>query len=184
MMVAESISFRLGHTGQSIIDVSRTMHSELWNHAVALYGQPGVEAACLVLQEHGADVCLLLCGTWLQARGVQPDAERAAALKAIAGPWQKGVIGPVRALRQQWRSQALVDPPLAALREQLKRLELDSERALLARLEEAAGEWPADLNRPVSDWLSWLVPEPARDQDALQQLRTLAERLQDAEEGD
>ena len=98
------------------------MQNELWNHALALYRQPGVEAACLALQGAGADVCLLLCGTWLQARRVAPDAMRAAALQAIAGPWQQQVIAPLRVLRQQWREAAQGDAQLASLREQVKGL--------------------------------------------------------------
>ena len=46
------------------------MPSDLWDFAQRLYGRPGVEHACLQLQEAGADVCLLLCGAWLQQRGV------------------------------------------------------------------------------------------------------------------
>ena len=33
------------------------MHTDLWNHALALYARPGVEAACLDLQTLGGDVC-------------------------------------------------------------------------------------------------------------------------------
>ena len=46
------------------------MCTDLWNHALALYARPGVEEACLGVQALGGDVCLLLCATWLQARGV------------------------------------------------------------------------------------------------------------------
>lgn len=52
------------------------MHTDLWNFALHLYARPGVEAACLALQDEGADVCLLLCGAWLEAgrAGVTPSA--------------------------------------------------------------------------------------------------------------
>ncbi|MDF0734197.1 TIGR02444 family protein [Pseudomonas entomophila] len=160
------------------------MRSELWNHAVALYARPGVEAACLALQAQGADVCLLLCGTWLQARRVLPDAGRIDVLRAIAGPWQARVVTPLRALRQQWRADAAHDQQWAVLREQLKKLELDAERTLLARLEEVAQGWPASPQGPTGDWLAWLVPEPTCDHDALHQLRVAATELQDAVDGD
>ncbi|SDC83582.1 TIGR02444 family protein [Pseudomonas guariconensis] len=160
------------------------MQNELWNHALALYRQPGVEAACLALQGAGADVCLLLCGTWLQARRVAPDAMRAAALQAIAGPWQQQVIAPLRVLRQQWRKAAQGDAQLASLREQVKGLELEAERTLLARLQACAGQWPADPKGPPGDWLQWLVPEQARGHDALNQLRAVANGRQEADGAD
>jgi len=160
------------------------MQNDLWGHALALYARPGVEAACLALQAQGGDVCLLLCGTWLQARHVTPDAERAAALRAIADPWQRQVVVPLRALRQQWREAAHGDAQLAALREQVKGLELEAERTLLARLQARAGKWPADQDGPAGDWLLWLVPEQTRDHDALRELRVAAQRLQEADEGD
>lgn len=159
------------------------MQNDLWSHALALYARPGVEAACLALQGLGGDVCLLLCGTWLQARRVAPDAERVAALQAIAGAWQRQVVLPLRVLRQQWRDAAQADEQLAALRERVKGLELEAERTLLARLEARAGKWPADQERPTGDWLLWLAPE-GLDHDALHQLRAAAGGLQEADEGD
>ncbi|NIF19286.1 TIGR02444 family protein [Pantoea sp. Cy-639] len=159
------------------------MHTDLWNHALALYARPGVEAACLALQELGADVCLLLCGTWLQARGVPPDAQRRQALHALAGPWQLDVVAPLRTLRQQWREQAQGDPQLNGLRAQVKRLELQAERTLLERLEQLAQDWPTGLDTD-EDWLAWLAPDQGRGHDALHQLRVAARGLQEAEEGD
>ncbi|PYB86504.1 MULTISPECIES: TIGR02444 family protein [Pseudomonas] len=159
------------------------MHTDLWNHALALYARPGVEAACLALQELGGDVCLLLCGTWLQARGIAPDEQRIATLQALARPWQRDVVAPLRALRRQWREHALADPPLSVMREQVKALELQAERTLLERLEALAREWPAQAGA-APDWLARLAPDQARDHDALHQLRAAARGLQDAEVGD
>ncbi|WP_194788197.1 TIGR02444 family protein [Pseudomonas sp. UFMG81] len=158
------------------------MHTDLWNHALALYARPGVETACLTLQALGGDVCLLLCGTWLQARRVAPDAQRIAALQLSAEPWQRDVVKPLRALRQQWREQALADPQLAVLREQVKRLELQAERTLLERLESLARTWPAGAGAG-EDWLARLVPDQAQGHDALHQLRAAARQLQEAEDG-
>ncbi|MDN4495748.1 TIGR02444 family protein [Pseudomonas mosselii] len=159
------------------------MHTDLWNHALALYARPGVEAASLALQELGGDVCLLLCGTWLQARGVAADEQRTTALKALAGPWQRDVVTPLRTLRRQWREQALADPRLSVMREQVKELELQAERTLLERLEALAHEWPAQAGA-AQDWLARLAPDQARDHDALHQLRVAARELQDAEVDD
>lgn len=82
------------------------MPSDLWDFAQRLYGRPGVEHACLQLQEAGADVCLLLCGAWLQRHGVAYTPARLSHLQAIAQPWQTEVISPLRQLRQNWRTTA------------------------------------------------------------------------------
>ncbi|MFV3290951.1 TIGR02444 family protein [Pseudomonas sp. NY11955] len=159
------------------------MHTDLWNYALALYARPGVEAACLELQAQGGDVCLLLCATWLQARGVAVLDERAQALHDLAGPWQREVVAPLRSLRRQWRAAASSDAQLAALREQVKGLELQAEKALLERLQERSRQWPADSHEPTGDWLVRLTPAPTRHHDALNQLRVAAAALQDAEDG-
>lgn len=158
------------------------MHTDLWNHALTLYARPGVETACLALQGLGADVCLLLCGTWLQARQVRADEQRIAALQALAEPWQREVVTPLRNVRQQWRAQAQAEPQLARLREQVKDLEMQAERALLERLEAITATWPAEAGNG-EDWLSRLVPVQAQDHDALHRLRVAAHALQEAEEG-
>ncbi|GLO14256.1 TIGR02444 family protein [Pseudomonas putida] len=159
------------------------MYTDLWNHALALYARPGVEAACLELQAQGGDVCLLLCATWLQTRGVAVLDKRAQALSEIAERWQREVVFPLRSLRQQWRAAAQSDAQLAALREQVKGLELQAEKTLLERLQERSRQWPTDSRGLTDDWLTRLAPEPARRHDALDQLRVAAATLQDAEDG-
>ncbi|MDZ3994344.1 TIGR02444 family protein [Pseudomonas sp. Teo4] len=159
------------------------MYTDLWNHALALYARPGAEQACLALQASGADVCLLLCGTWLQTRGVAADDERVRALRELAEPWQRDVVVPLRHLRQQWREAAASDPQLLALREQVKGLELQAEKALLERLQQRAQQWPADAGERTQDWLALLVPEQARSHDALVRLRVVATGFQEAEDG-
>ncbi|HDS1059596.1 MULTISPECIES: TIGR02444 family protein [Pseudomonas] len=157
------------------------MHTDLWNYALTLYARPGVEAACLELQALGGDVCLLLCATWLQARGVAVLSERAQALQELAEPWQRDVVAPLRSLRQQWRATASGDTQLAALREQVKGLELRAEKALLERLQERSQQWPVGSHEPSDDWLARLAPDQALHHDALVQLRVAAAALQDAE---
>ncbi|MFJ4344740.1 TIGR02444 family protein [Pseudomonas sp. NPDC089401] len=159
------------------------MHTDLWNHALALYARPGVETACLDLQALGGDVCLLLCAAWLQARAVAFTAERAEALRDIANPWQRDVVTPLRALRQQWRTAAQHDPHLAALREQVKGMELQAEKQLLQRLEACAQAWPTGSGQPEDDWLARLAPDQTLGHDALEQLRVAAAGHQEAEDG-
>ena len=160
------------------------MHTDLWNFAIGLYARPGVEAACLQFQAHGADVCLLLCGAWLDLRGVTPDTGRVEQLQALAGPWQRDVVKPLRALRQQWRAEAAHDPELAALRERIKALELDAEREQLERLERICESWPNGDEAPSESWLVRLTPVATRHHDALQVLRAAIPTTQDAEDGD
>ncbi|MBP1126772.1 MULTISPECIES: TIGR02444 family protein [Pseudomonas] len=150
------------------------MCADLWSFALSTYARPGVEAACLRLQETGADVCLLLCGAWLEARGVAPKAERLEALQQLARPWREQVVEPLRALRVQWRELAQQEGQLEPLRTAVKALELEAERALLTRLEQLAQGWPQDEAKGHYGWLEGLATEVANlDHNALQQLRVV-----------
>lgn len=149
------------------------MPADLWRFAQSLYAQPGVENACLRLQTGGADVCLLLCGAWLERRGIGCGAQRLAQLQALAGPWRVEVVAPLRRLRQGWRNAAVSDPQLGRLREQIKGLELEAEQLLLQRLDAATQAWPErDEGGSSNAWLEGLAP--GADDDALQLLRTVA----------
>lgn len=139
---------------------------DLWNFALELYARAGVEQACLELQETGSDVCLLLTGAWLQRRGVRCLDERLRALQEVAGPWQREVIAPLRQTRRDWRAAAEQDAERAALREQIKKLELQAERVLLGRLQALAEGWPSEAGEG-----DWLVPLAGGDSAALQVLR-------------
>lgn len=139
---------------------------DLWNFALELYARPGVEQACLELQDAGSDVCLLLTGAWLQQRGVRCLEERLRALTEVAAPWQREVISPLRQTRRHWRTAAGEDAELAALREQIKKLELQAERVLLERLQALAESWPGEAGRD-----DWLIRLAENDSAALQVLR-------------
>ena len=151
------------------------MCADLWSFALSTYARPGVEAACLRVQEQGADVCLLLCGAWLEQRGVAYKPERVQALQQIAQPWRVQVVEPLRQMRVQWRALAQQDAQLASLREQVKTLELEAERTLLARLEALAQTWPINEVPGQQEWREGLATEVANlDHDALLQLRVMA----------
>lgn len=151
------------------------MHPDLWRFAEDLYRRPGVETACLQLQAQGSDICLLLCGAWLGRRGVACSAERADCLRAIAQPWQREVVSVLRHVRQQWRAAAHHDSALAALREQIKQLELAAEREQLQRLASCSHDWPGTTAENTHAWLHALAPvtTPA-DRDALHLLHVAA----------
>lgn len=150
---------------------------DLWTFALACYARPGVEDACLQLQAAGADVCLLLCGAWLQARGITCTQPRVARLQAVAESWQSEVVRPLRDLRSGWRDAAAGDDELAALRKAVKALELEAEKVLLARLQQASRQWPACARR--YDWLEQLAPATRQScEPALKRLREAAVETQ------
>ena len=152
------------------------MPTDLWRFAEALYQRPGVEAACLLLQTQGADVCLLLCAAWLERRQIACTNERSAALRALAQPWQQQVVMPLRQLRQSWREQAQSDNALMQLRERIKQLELEAEREQLERLAACTQNWPSNAANAPLNWLESLAPQPG-NRDALQALHIAAAQL-------
>lgn len=150
---------------------------DLWRFALALYARPGVEDACLQLQGAGADVCLLLCGAWLESGGVACSPARVAQLQALAEPWTRAVVQPLRGIRSDWRQAAGTDAELALLREAVKALELEAERTLLSRLQEACRPWPPE-GQPAF-WLEQLMPIASEENPpALLRLREAAAATQ------
>jgi len=150
------------------------MSSDLWSFSLATYARPGVEDACLQLQTAGANVCLLLCGLWLEQRGVRCDEQRAKQLQALTEPWDLEVVQPLRTLRMQWKSRAFADAVLKGMREQIKSLELEAERTLLSRLEGVAQAWTRN-DTGSNTWLEGLASTAAStNRDALQVLRVAA----------
>lgn len=128
---------------------------DLWAFATHLYGQHDVERHCLAWQAQGGDVCLLLCAAWLDREQVPFSAPRWLELQALSADWQKTWLAPMRALRQQAKAWCAEDAARHALRERLKALELDSERALLAQLAQAVAAWPSSSD--TAGEAGWLV---------------------------
>ncbi|MDN3556058.1 TIGR02444 family protein [Halomonas maura] len=125
---------------------SRLAAAPLWDFALALYGRPGVEAACLHLQDDaGVDVVELLWRCWLYhhglASGEAPEAVRR---------WQAEVTAPLRRRRRALKEEARHRADVAALRERLKASELEAEREALSRLAQhsLAGHALRPLSRP------------------------------------
>ncbi len=155
------------------------MQADLWTFAVSLYKRPGVAEDCLTLQDElGANVCLLLCGAWLEQRSVACTPERLAILETLAAQWSAAVVEPLRGLRRQWREAAQHDSQLAPLREAVKGLELQAEKVLLERLARVCKDWPGTAQPAL--WLEALIPEPKGpaakmdDRGALDRLRAAA----------
>ncbi|PVZ10408.1 MULTISPECIES: TIGR02444 family protein [unclassified Pseudomonas] len=129
------------------------MNKGLWAFAQQWYARPEVEAACMALQAAGGNVCLVLCAAWLGLRGVAWQTERAQALAGLANDWHSDVIAPLRSVRSQWKGLAAEDAAVAQWREQVKALELETERELLMRLE-ALAQWPESATSSLEAWLA------------------------------
>ena len=116
---------------------SRLAADSLWDFALALYARPGVEAACLTLQdEGGVDVCELLWHCWLHHHGLTLEAEPGGL--ATIRQWQQEITSVLRALRRQLKGEAEKSAGVTEVRRQLQLTELAAERETLARLQALA----------------------------------------------
>jgi uncharacterized protein (TIGR02444 family) len=111
----------------------------LWRFSLRLYAMPGVERACLWLQERcGADVNLLLLCCWLASRG-RPAGRRflAGAMAGVAA-WRREAVEPLRRVRRRLGRRVPGVPPewsaLARARTQAAELMAEHvEQLLLSR---------------------------------------------------
>ena len=112
--------------------------SGLWDWSVRAWGTEGVAETCLHLQD-AAGQCppLLLWAAWMAQTGRSADEETLEAACDIARAWQEAAIEPLRAVRRllKRRNPDLEDDDREAVRAQVKAVELDAERRLLAALE-------------------------------------------------
>ncbi len=108
--------------------------AELWRFSLAYYAQPGVAVALLALQdrEH-LDVSLILFALWhgLCGRG-RLDREALAAADRAVRALRCDLIEPLRALRRRLKPHP--DRDIRRLREAIKELEIEAEKAALHRL--------------------------------------------------
>jgi uncharacterized protein (TIGR02444 family) len=115
------------------------MSAGLWDYACALYGRPGVQAACLDVQDRsGLDVTLLLFCCWAAARGA--PALSPALLREVHArtrPWADEVTAPLRALRRRLAAgpAEMPLPERQHLRGQVQAVELEAERIALGMIE-------------------------------------------------
>lgn len=105
--------------------------SPFWRFSLSLYGRPGVGPACVALQDaHGLDVNVLLFALWLADEGRRVDAAEVAAADAAVRDWRLQAVVPLRAVRRFLKEPppALDAAAVAALRDRVKAVELESER--------------------------------------------------------
>jgi uncharacterized protein (TIGR02444 family) len=123
-----------------------------WRFSLAIYAQPGVAPACLVLQDrHGCDVNLALYCCWLgvSGRGRLDRDSLAAADRVVAG-WRQGVVENFRAARRAIKSAAVPDSD--GIYAKAKAIELEAERLLQRLLVESAP--PANAARGTDERLA------------------------------
>jgi uncharacterized protein (TIGR02444 family) len=104
----------------------------LWKFSLAVYGAPGVSAACLDLQERrGADVNLLLYAAFvgISRRGRLTSREIERCCDAVR-PWTEHVVTGLRRVRRALKADlgAITADRAAPLRRQIAALELQAEQ--------------------------------------------------------
>ena len=117
------------------------MSDPFWTFSLAFYRRPGVEAACLALQdEAGADVNLVLYLLWCAATGRSPaTAATIAEADRRIEPWRRAVVIPLRTMRRAMKADLLPGLATEDHRTRVKALELDAERLAQAALFAMAG---------------------------------------------
>jgi uncharacterized protein (TIGR02444 family) len=121
------------------------LSSAFWDYSLAVYARPGVAEACLALQDRfGLDVNLLLFCCWTGARGQALGPEGLARALEAAGPWQEGVVKPLRRARRWLKGRDGAD--VQALRARIKADELEAERLEQALLAETLPPGPGEAS--------------------------------------
>ncbi|SDM93903.1 TIGR02444 family protein [Vreelandella arcis] len=106
----------------------------LWDFALTFYARPGVEQACLTLQEAASiDVCELLFHSWLYAHGLEALPVPLSTLRQARREWQAGITEVLRGLRRDLKSTVNPSETVTTLRERIKQAELLAERENLQR---------------------------------------------------
>ena len=152
--------------------------SGLWDWSLRVWAADGVQNAGLDLQDaQGQNLPLLLWAAWCAQTGRTPDADDIEAACDTARVWQETTVAPLRAIRRQLKVRIpdYADDDREALRAQVKAIELDAERRLLASLE-ALAPAPSGAAKPVLPALiavarEWSPITPRRS------LELLADRL-------
>ncbi|QNI04505.1 TIGR02444 family protein [Halomonas sp. SH5A2] len=132
----------------TVLDSTRfaaLQQTPLWDFALTFYSCPGVEQACLTLQDDAdVDVCELLFHGWLYVHGLEALPESLAALRPTRRDWQAGVTEVLRGLRRDLKHHDASSETVSALRERIKQAELLAERENLQRWQ----TWAWDNEQP------------------------------------
>ena len=147
-----------------------------WQFAVQAWRQPGVERACLTLQDNfSVPVTAVLLGGWLGRAGYPADEAMARQALAIIDEWEAQRLAPLRALRRQVAAQ----PAWREWKRLLQDAELEGERLLLETLEQLVNQHPreAQAASTLHPWWLLLVPQGASCEGITAELETLGALL-------
>lgn len=112
----------------------RLEQAPLWDFALAFYAEPGIEGACLTLQDMlDVDVCELLLHSWLFVHGLEALPNALAVQREERNRWQCDITRVLRHLRRTLKPQALQSSSIATLRKTIQQAELQAERENLQR---------------------------------------------------
>jgi len=112
----------------------------LWNYSIEHYALPGVAEACLRLQDSfGLDVNLVLCCLWFGRCHGELSDRQLDQLLSFSRDWSGHVVVPLRQVRRwikrEFTTLSLPESELSALRNHVKKLELEAERLQQDRLQ-------------------------------------------------
>jgi uncharacterized protein (TIGR02444 family) len=111
----------------------------LWDWTLNAYGQAGAPEACLTLQdEFGQNTSFLLWAVWAEAA----DAALLARGAEVAHRWEALALVPIRNVRRALKPafDGVDDGEREALRDDVKAVELRTERVLMEALEAMTGD--------------------------------------------
>ncbi len=111
--------------------------SKAWDFVVGRHGEPGVEAACLALQDaHDQCVALLMWRAWTLGEGLRVTPGQLEQAVETTRIWNREVIAPLRAVRRRAGRPlpGLDEAGRRRLRQGLLEQELAGERALIEAL--------------------------------------------------
>jgi len=109
----------------------------LLDWALEVYARPEVEAALIDLQDVGEqNVCLLLWAAWSSRTGRPLDADAFEEAVDVARAWETAAISALRNVRRGLKKPIPDLDPAAreAVRDQVKAVEIEAEKALLVQL--------------------------------------------------
>jgi uncharacterized protein (TIGR02444 family) len=130
------------------------MSNALWDYCLEVYARPGVEQACLALQDdYGLDVNLLLLSCWLGEQQRPFNNDLLTQLLQMSTQWQRELIAPLRSSRRWLKHQG---GALSQLRENIKAVELQAEREYIAALEIASASASTGNADAITNTLHYL----------------------------
>lgn len=135
------------------------MDASLWQFAVQAWRRPGVERACLALQDDfSVPVASVLLAGWLGAAGYPADPALARTTQAIITDWETTRLAPLRGLRRQASAHA----PWRDWARLLREAELEGERLLYEALDAHVRQCPKACERQtLAPWFLLMVPSSA-----------------------